>query len=58
MDTWIPFMPQKASTVAGSVDALYLFLVSVSMFFALIIAGLELYFAIRYRRRSHGEKSV
>ena len=49
MQTWIPFIPENASTVAGSVDALYFFLVSVSVFFALLIAGLELYFAVRYR---------
>ncbi len=55
METWLPFTPERASTVAGSVDALYFFLVGVSVFFALLIAGLELYFAIRYRRRSPDE---
>jgi cytochrome c oxidase subunit 2 len=58
MEKWVPFIPEKASTVAGSVDALYFFLVGVSVFFALLIAGLELYFAIRYRRRSQGEMPV
>src|SRR5437867_5901403 len=55
MGSWMPFIPEKASTVAGNVDALYFFLVGVSVAFALLIAGLEVYFAIRYRRRSPGE---
>ena len=35
MEKWIPFIPERASTVAGRVDALYFFLVGVSVFFAL-----------------------
>ena len=41
--------------MAGGVDALYLYLVGVSAFFALLIAILVIVFAIRYRRRSEGE---
>lgn len=51
----LPFMPDQASTVAGQVDALYLFLVAVAVFFSVLIAGLEFYFAIKYRRRSPDE---
>jgi cytochrome c oxidase subunit 2 len=43
--------PESASTIAGRVDALYFFLLAVSGFFGLLIAGLVVYFAIRYRRR-------
>jgi cytochrome c oxidase subunit 2 len=50
-----PLFPVEASTMAGKVDALYFFLVAVSAFFVIIIAGLVIFFAIRYRRRSHGE---
>ena len=51
----IPFLPENASNFAGGVDALYFTLVGVSVFFAALIAGLEVYFAIKYRRRSPGE---
>ncbi len=51
----MPFMPEQASTAAGQVDALFLFLTAVSVFFGLLIAGLVVYFFIRYRRRSNDE---
>ena len=38
--------------MAGRVDALYFFLLAVAVFFSLLIAGLIVYFAIKYRRRS------
>jgi cytochrome c oxidase subunit 2 len=44
--------PERASTMAGRVDALYFALVGISGFFSLLIAGLIVYFAIKYRRRS------
>jgi cytochrome c oxidase subunit 2 len=37
--------------MAGRVDALYFFLVAISVFFSVLIAGLIVYFAARYRRR-------
>jgi cytochrome c oxidase subunit 2 len=46
-----PLFPETASTMAGRVDALYLFLVAVTAFFSLLIAGLIVYFAVKYRRR-------
>ncbi|MBI2822644.1 MAG: cytochrome c oxidase subunit II [Acidobacteria bacterium] len=51
----LPFAPEAASTVAAQTDALYAFLVGLTAFFVLIIAGLELYYAIKYRRRTTGE---
>jgi cytochrome c oxidase subunit 2 len=45
-------MPDAASTMAGSVDALFLFLVGISLFFSLLIAGLVVRFMFVYRRRS------
>ncbi|MFB3854825.1 MAG: cytochrome c oxidase subunit II [Vicinamibacterales bacterium] len=50
-----PLFPERASTMAGRVDALYFFLVTLSAFFVLLIAGLIIFFSIRYRRRRHGE---
>jgi cytochrome c oxidase subunit II len=51
----IPFMPENASSFAGDFDALFFTLTAVSIFFVALIAGLEVYFAIKYRRRSPGE---
>jgi cytochrome c oxidase subunit 2 len=47
-----PLFPERASTMAARVDALYFFLISVSVFFSLLIAGLIVYYAVKYRRRS------
>ncbi|HEU0179858.1 MAG TPA: cytochrome c oxidase subunit II [Blastocatellia bacterium] len=52
---FIPFLPERASSFAGDVDALFFTLVGISIFFAMLIAGLEIYFAVKYRRRSPGE---
>jgi cytochrome c oxidase subunit 2 len=46
-----PLFPESASTIAGRVDALYFFLLAVSAFFSLLIAGLIVYYAVRFRRR-------
>lgn len=47
--------PDSASTFSGEVDALYFFLVALTAFFTLLIAGLVVAFAIKYRRRSDDE---
>lgn len=51
-----PLFPEQASTFAPEVDALYFFLVGVSLFFSILIFGLVFFFAIRYRRRSESER--
>jgi cytochrome c oxidase subunit 2 len=43
------FIPDQASSVSSDVDLFFLFMVLVSGFFSLLIAGLIIYFAIRYR---------
>jgi len=48
-------IPAEASTMAARVDALYLFLLGVSAFFAIVIAVLIVSFAIRYRRREDNQ---
>src|SRR5215475_12595660 len=48
----LPFLPEQASTLAPSVDYLYLFLIGVSLFFGLLIASLLVVFAVRFRRRA------
>src|SRR6266700_2364919 len=52
MQSSFPFMPESASTLSGDVDALYLYLCGVTIFFALLIGGVIIFFAVRYRRRS------
>ena len=51
----LPLLPQQASIQAGQVDALYFFMVAVTAFFSLLIAGLIVFFAIKYRRRHDDE---
>src|SRR5262245_37691334 len=52
MWTGTPLFPERASTMAGRVDALYFFLLGITAFFSLLIAGLIVYYAIKYRRRA------
>jgi cytochrome c oxidase subunit II len=47
--------PEQASSFAGHVDSLYLFLIAVTAFFSLLIGVLVVVFAIRYRRKSADE---
>jgi cytochrome c oxidase subunit 2 len=47
-----PLFPVSASTMAPRVDALYFFLIGVTVFFSLLIAGLIVYYAVKYHRRS------
>lgn len=52
MFTGTPLFPQSASTMAPRVDALYFFLIGVTVFFSLLIAGLIVFYAVKYHRRS------
>jgi cytochrome c oxidase subunit II len=45
-----PLWPARASTTAGSVDALYIFLVALSLFMSVAIFSMICIFALRYRR--------
>jgi cytochrome c oxidase subunit II len=54
----LPLFPKQASTIAGSVDALYFFLIAVSACFACLIFGLIAYFMVKYRRRPGHERAV
>ncbi|HWR36129.1 MAG TPA: cytochrome c oxidase subunit II [Clostridia bacterium] len=47
----LPLFPERASTLAGRVDALYFFLIAVALFFTTLIAVLILVFSIRYRKQ-------
>jgi cytochrome c oxidase subunit 2 len=47
----IPLFPERASTMAFRVDALYFFLIGITIFFSLLIAGAIIYYAVRFHRR-------
>ena len=55
MFSGFPLFPEQASSHAADVDNLYFFLLAITAFFSTLIAGLVIYFAIRYRRRSEVE---
>jgi len=50
MWTGTPLFPEAASTIASRVDALYFFLLGLSSFFSLLIAGSIVYCAVRFHR--------
>jgi cytochrome c oxidase subunit 2 len=52
MTSGTPLFPVSASTIAPRVDALYFFLLAITVFFSLLIAGLIVFYAVKYRRRS------
>ena len=47
--------PVQASTSAASVDYLYFFMLAVTLFFSVVVAGLVVVLAVRYRRRRTDE---
>src|SRR5881398_670745 len=51
----LPLWPARASTTAGSVDALYIFLVALSLFVSVAIFTMICIFALRYRQRKGRE---
>ena len=53
MNTDLPLFPEQASQYAPQVDALYIFLISVAVFFTTLICFLILYFVVRYRRSAN-----
>ena len=58
MFTNFPFFPEQASAQAAQVDGIYFFMLAVTAFFSLLIAGLVVLFAINYRRRHKDEVGV
>jgi cytochrome c oxidase subunit 2 len=43
-----PLWPEQASTIASDVDALYVFILAVTAFFALVVTIVVIYFAAKY----------
>jgi cytochrome c oxidase subunit 2 len=56
MSPGFPLVPVRASSVAGEVDALFMFILVVTGIAALGVWVVMLYFAIRYRRRSDDDR--
>jgi cytochrome c oxidase subunit 2 len=52
----MPLLPERASSYAGEVDALFYFITSVTVFFTVAVLVTLLFFAIKYRRRSDAER--
>jgi cytochrome c oxidase subunit 2 len=51
-----PLVPERAATVAGEVDSLFLFILAVTSLFTVLIWIALLFLAIRYRRRSDADR--
>jgi cytochrome c oxidase subunit 2 len=51
----LPFFPEAASAQAGQVDAVFFFMLAVTAFFSVLIAGLVVTFAVKFRRRQENE---
>ena len=52
----MPLLPERASSFAGEVDALFLFIVAVTVFFTVAVSIAAVYFAVKYRRRSDADR--
>ena len=56
MNQSFPLMPEQASARAGEVDALFFFIVAVTIFFTIGISAVVVFFAVKYRRRSDEDR--
>ncbi|RPJ84599.1 MAG: cytochrome c oxidase subunit II, partial [Acidobacteria bacterium] len=54
----LPLFPTGASTLAGEVDALYIFLIAISGLMVTLIGIAILVFGIRYRRRAASQEGT
>jgi cytochrome c oxidase subunit 2 len=52
----MPLLPERASSYAGEVDALFYFIVAVTVFFTVAVSAALVFFAIKYRRRADDER--
>ena len=50
---YFPFFPRQASTVAWQVDALYAFLVGITVFFTALVFAMVIGFSIKYRKEKN-----
>jgi len=50
-NSWVPLFPEQASTFAWQVDALYFYLILISVSFIIPIVGVIFFFFIKYREK-------
>ncbi len=50
-NNWVPLFPEGASSFSWQVDALYFYLIGISLFFTVIIVAAVFAFAIKYREK-------
>ena len=50
-NSWIPIFPEQASTFAWQVDALYFYLIAISVFFTVGIVAAIIFFVFKYREK-------
>ncbi|PYY13617.1 MAG: cytochrome c oxidase subunit II, partial [Acidobacteria bacterium] len=50
---YFPLFPESASTMSTRVDALYFFILGITIFFTMLVALLILVFATKYRKEKH-----
>ena len=50
-NTWIPVFPEQASTFAWQVDALYFYILAISVFFTVGIVLAVAFFVVKYREK-------
>src|SRR5215213_2996163 len=55
---YIPLFPEQASEFAWQVDALYFYLILISVFFTVLIVAGIFYFVVRYRERGRFENGA
>lgn len=50
-NSWVPLFPEQASTFAWQVDALYFYLIAISVFFTVGIVVAIFFFAVKWREK-------
>ena len=52
MDFLLQYFPEQAGVLSAEVDAIYIFMLAVSLFFTVLVVALSIIFSIQYRKRS------
>jgi len=52
MDFLLKYFPEQAGVLSAEVDAIYIFMLAVSLFFTVLVVALSIIFSIQYRKRS------
>jgi cytochrome c oxidase subunit 2 len=52
-----PLLPERASTLAGNVDLMMAFVFAVLVFFSVLIAGLLLFFVLKYHHTTAADRT-